>query len=182
MYGSRRRIPGSPLTAVFMQRSLCGKHWAQLWDKVDYLDDMQQYYVIWKEVITRSTGKCFLEVMKTQLFSSSWMSKRHILHSDVIGPGSCLRRCPTAFSKHVLWACLLHQATATVHFSLSGQSARAEIFFFFFNAIYMQHVIGYNSSFDTTLHAPLLEMQLPDVKKLKRLTSFTINNCENRIC
>lgn len=74
MYGSCR-IPGSPLTAVFMQRNLCGKHWAQLWDMVDYLDDMQQYYVIWKEVITRSTGKCFLEVMKTQLFSSSWMSK-----------------------------------------------------------------------------------------------------------
>lgn len=75
MYGSCRRLSGSFLTAVFMQRNLCGKHWAQLWDVVDYLDDMQQHYVIWKEVITRSTGKCFLEVMKTQLFSSSWMSK-----------------------------------------------------------------------------------------------------------
>lgn len=57
---------------------------------------MQQYYVIWKEVITRSTGKCFLEIMKTHLFSSSWMSK-DISQGDVIGTGSCLRWCPAAF-------------------------------------------------------------------------------------
>lgn len=55
--------------------------------------------------------------------------QKHILHSDVIGTGSCLRRCPRAFYKHLLRPCLLHQATATVPFSLSGQSARAEIFF-----------------------------------------------------
>lgn len=131
MYGSRRRIPGSSLTAVFMQRNLCGKHWAQLWDWVDYLDDVQQYYVIWKEVITRSAGKCFLEVMKTQLFSSSWMSKGTFYTVMSLDPVHVW----DGVQQHFLNTCCelaFFTKPRLVYFSLSGQSARAEIFFFLF--------------------------------------------------
>lgn len=166
MYGSCRRIPGLPLTAIFMQRNLCGKHWARLWDMVDYLDDMQQYYVIWKEVITRSTGKCFLEVMKTQLFSSSWMSKGTFytvmsLEQVHVWDG---------VQQHFLNTCceLVFFTKPLLQFISAYQDNQLELrsfFFFFLNAIYMQHVTGYNSIYDTTtLHSPLLEMWLPDIK------------------
>lgn len=158
-----------------MQRNLCGKHWAQLWDMLDYLDDMQQYYVIWKEVITRSTGKCFLEVMKTQLFSSSWMSKgtfytvmslEQVHVWDGVQQRFLNTCCELAFFTKPL-----------LQFSSAYQDNQMFVCFF-----KMQHVTGYNSIFDTTLWAPLLQVQLPDVKKLKRRTRFTINNCGNLIC
>lgn len=157
-----------------MQRNLCGKHWAQLWDMVDYLDDMQQHYVIWKEVITRSAGKCFLEVMKTQLFSSSWMSKGTfytVMSLEQVHVWDSIQR-------HFLCCELAFFTKPLLQFISAYQDNQLELTYLF-NVIYNAMVQWY---FDTILHAPLLGMHLPDVKKLKRLISFTINNGENLIC